>query len=79
MPKSFKAEVYAEGQWTSNSFRFTTPKEAEAYGSDLLTRWWVPKAARSAPSDDPVTHRFDVERKESFPIVDHSKNAVSMN
>ena len=56
---SWKAEVKADGKWSSNSLRFATKEEAEASGRELLSRWFVPTDSRAAESDDPVNYKFE--------------------
>jgi hypothetical protein len=56
---SYKTEVCVDGGWSTNALRFATAEEADAYGKELLSRWWVPSDHRAAPSDDPVNYRFD--------------------
>ena len=55
---SFKVEVRGRGEttWASNALRFRTRKEADAYGSDLYSRWMGAEAVRTATSRDPVTY-----------------------
>ena len=61
---SFKTEVQTRegGEWSTNSVRFATEKEAVEAGHELLSRWFVPIASRAALSDDPVNYRFDFEK-----------------
>lgn len=59
--KSFKTEVCVDNKWASNALRFATRREAELYGAELLSRWFVPTDARPAESDDPVNYRFNEE------------------
>ena len=59
--KSFKTEVCVDNKWASNALRFATRREAELYGAELLSRWFVPTDARAAESDDPVNYRFNEE------------------
>ena len=54
---SFKCEVEVEGKWASNGLRFASSEEAEAYGRDLLARWFVPTGSRAAPTAEPVNTR----------------------
>jgi hypothetical protein len=65
--RSFKPEVFTEGAWYPNALRFATKEESDAYGRDLLSRWFVPTDSRSVPCDDPVTHVW-VERRGLRPI-----------
>lgn len=54
---SFKPEVQADstGTWASNSLRFATKHEAEAYVFDLAMRWTAVRDTRVVESDDRVT------------------------
>ena len=56
---SWKAEVCADGSWSSNALRFATKEEAEKSGRELLSRWMVPTDSRAAESDDPVNYKFE--------------------
>ena len=58
---SWKMEVLVDGQWSTNSVRFETKKEAEEAGKELLSRWFVPVDSRAAKSEDPVNYRFDFD------------------
>jgi hypothetical protein len=60
-PRSYKTEVYVDGEWASNALRFATPQEAEMAGRELLSRWMVPTDYRSAPSEDPPNSRMTGE------------------
>ncbi len=55
---SFKVEVRGRGEtsWVSNALRFRTRKEADAYGSDLYSRWMGAEAVRTATSREPVNY-----------------------
>lgn len=57
--KSYKPEVLVGGQWSSNSLRFATDKEALASARELMSRWYVPVDGRAGVSDDAVNFRFD--------------------
>lgn len=59
---SWKCEVHADGEWVSNGLRFATEKEANDYGIDLRSRWFVPDNHRAVKSDEPVTHCWDSKR-----------------
>ena len=61
MNTSYKPEVLVQGQWSSNSLRFATAKEAEASARELMSRWFVPVDGRAGTSDDAVNYRFDFE------------------
>jgi len=54
---SYAPEVFLEGKWSGNALRFATELEADAYGRDLLMRWFVPTDSRAVPSTDPVNYR----------------------
>lgn len=56
---SYKTEVCVDDKWASNALRFATKEEADNYGVELLSRWWVPTAHRVAESTDPVNYKFD--------------------
>lgn len=42
----------------TNALRFATRAEAEAYGSELLSRWTAPDIGFANETADPVTHRW---------------------
>jgi len=65
---SFKTEVCVENKWASNALRFATRREAELYGTELLSRWFVPTDSRPAESSDPVNYRFNEELFFAEPI-----------
>jgi hypothetical protein len=56
MPKSFKFEVHttecAEGVYTANGQRFSTSKQADDAGKDLMRRWMLATDYRVVPSTD---------------------------
>ena len=55
---SYKTEVCVDGKWANSAVRFATAKEAEEYGVELLSRWFVPTDSRAAESADPVNYTF---------------------
>jgi hypothetical protein len=59
-PGSWKSEVIADdsGQWTTNALRFATKEEAEAYVSDLSSRWFLVRETRAVPSTDPINYKW---------------------
>jgi hypothetical protein len=59
---SWAPEVHAEGEWVGNSLRFATQAEAEAYGDELLSRWYLPDESRAVPSPDPVNYKWESGR-----------------
>lgn len=59
---SFKAEMCVSGEWCSNTLRFETKDEAEAYAWDLFMRWTQPSDKRATETDEPVTARWDDEK-----------------
>jgi hypothetical protein len=65
---SFKAEVIADasGTWSSNSLRFATEAEAEAYVRNLMGRWMSVRQTRVVPSDDQVSHAWSGTRAVSL-------------
>lgn len=65
---SWKMEVCCQGEWSTNGCRYATKEEAEAAGTELLSRWYVPTASRAAESTDPVNWRFDFEAYKPEPI-----------
>lgn len=70
MNTSWKTEVLVDGKWATNAVRFATKKEAEAYGVELLSRWFVPVDSRAAESNDPVNYKFDFEANRAVPIAE---------
>lgn len=65
---SYKTEVCVDNNWASNALRFATKEEADNYGSELLSRWWVPTAHRVAESDEPVNYKFDYSVGRAVPL-----------
>ena len=61
MPVSYKLEVEVSHEWSSNSRRFATAAEAEAAGTELLSRWMAPTDSRVAETNDPVNARFNFD------------------
>ncbi len=55
--ESYAPEMFVDGGWSGNALRFATEAEAEAWGRDLLMRWFVPSDSRAVPSTDPVNYR----------------------
>ena len=56
---SWKTELKCGSEWSSNSLRFSTEAEAIASGKELMSRWFVPTAARAVISTDSVNYLFD--------------------
>lgn len=56
---SWKCEVHAEGEWVSNGLRFATEQEALNYGTDLLSRWFLPDDHRAVQSEDQPNYRWN--------------------
>jgi hypothetical protein len=70
---SFKAEVHDTtarnpDEWVSNGLRFATYDEANNYGYELLSRWYVPDKHRVVESDEPVNYRFDMDEYRAVPV-----------
>ena len=65
---SYKTEVRVNGQWSGNALRFATISEADEYGKELLSRWYVPDAHRVVGSDDAVNEVFDFEDYRAKPV-----------
>lgn len=64
---SYAPEVIADssGQWAGNGLRFATPEEAQAWLTNLMSRWVLVRDTRVVESPDPVNYRFvDGEIKE---------------
>ena len=60
---SYKSVVIMSGgEEASNGLTFRTAPEAEAYGSELLSRWFAPVGHKAVESDEPVSHRWNFER-----------------
>ena len=57
-PASYAPEVFVDGAWTGNGLRFASEDEAEAWGRDLLMRWFVPSDSRAVASDDAPNYRL---------------------
>jgi hypothetical protein len=56
--KSWEPQVIADktGKWCGNACRFATRQEADAYVTDLMTRWTSVTGWRSIESDDDVNY-----------------------
>lgn len=69
---SYKVEVHTvyQGQddWASNSLRFGTYNEADYYGDELLSRWFMPDTYRVVETNDPVNYFFDFGQCKAFPL-----------
>ena len=57
---SFAGEVIADnsGKFCGNGLRFATREEAQAYVSDLASRWMLVRETRVVESEDPVNHKI---------------------
>lgn len=66
---AYKAEVIADstGTWCGNSLRFATHPEAEAYVSDLYSRWTAVRQTRVVECNDEVNYKWEGGR--AFPII----------
>jgi hypothetical protein len=55
---SYKPEVVADhsGKFYDNGLAFGTKEEAEAYVSDLMSRWTAVRETRVVESQDPVNN-----------------------
>lgn len=56
---SWISEVFADKEWVSNCYRYTTEQEALDAGLELLSRWYTPKDYRAVESTDPVNCKFE--------------------
>lgn len=54
--RSFKPEVRVGSEWSTNSLRFGTEREANEYVRRLYARWTACDEYRVAPCDDAPTH-----------------------
>ena len=63
--------VMTNGEEASNSLVFRTAPEADAYGDELLSRWFAPVSHVSRECDAPVSHEWNFEtgRSEALPQV----------
>lgn len=55
----YKFEVFVEGEWSSNQLVFETKEEAELYGINLASRWFLVTNGRSVEVTDPVNYKWD--------------------
>lgn len=55
---NFKIEVRVEHEWAGNAIILKTREEAEAYGKDLLGRWFAVTALRVLETEEPVNYTF---------------------
>lgn len=62
IPKSYKPQVFVQGEWSLNALRFATEDEARAYACDLFSRWTLCSDYRAVPSEDEPTHVWDKDR-----------------
>ena len=58
---NWKMEVLVDGKWSTNAIVLATKKEAEEYGHELLSRWFVPIDSRAVESPDPVNYKFNFD------------------
>lgn len=65
---SWKPEVLVDGDWCSNSLRFETQAEAEAYAKDLFNRWLLCKDHRAVEDTDPVNYVWDADAYKAVAI-----------
>lgn len=61
---SYAPEVIADssGQWTGNALRFASREEAEAYASNLASRWLLVRETRVIESQDRVNYTYVGDR-----------------
>ena len=61
---SYCAEVVADrtGKFVGNQLRFATHQEADAYGRDLMGRWFLVEKYRVVESDDPVNYEWKKDK-----------------
>jgi len=55
------AVIMSNGEEASNGLVFRTAPEAEAYGEELLSRWFAPVGHKAIEFDGPVTHKWNWE------------------
>jgi hypothetical protein len=55
---SYRVEVHTpnDNAWAGNGLRFETREEADSYGFDLLSRWFVPDDYRIVEIDEPANY-----------------------
>ena len=70
---TFKTYVEVSGKWSTNACVYATKKEAEAAGTELLSRWFVPTASEARESSDPVNYKFDFQANRSLPLKSNTK------
>ncbi len=61
--KSYKTEMYVQGEWVANGCRYATKDEAEQAGAELIRRWTQPSDYRATESEDAVNYEF----KDGYP------------
>lgn len=71
MSKSWKPEVFVDGQWSQNNCAFATKEEAEASAFDIMQRWMLVTDYRAVESDQPVNWQIvdNVMTSVEFPQV----------
>jgi hypothetical protein len=69
-PTSFvpQARSTPREDYVGNGLRFATAEEAQRWADGLMMRWFGCDSVRVAPSTDPVSHRFNVEKGDAEPI-----------
>lgn len=53
--------IMPDGERVGNGLRFQTHKEADAWGFDLLCRWFAPESYEVEESTDAPTHKVLVQ------------------
>ena len=61
---SFRPEVKVQGEWSSNALSFATNTEAGGYARDVFGRWTLCEEYQAVEVHDPVTHKWDTEKRE---------------
>jgi hypothetical protein len=72
MAKSYANYVTTSGdngKYSTNGLRFATEKEAEAYGRDLLSRWFAVVASEVRPTDDEPNYCWDFTTGKLVPLI----------
>lgn len=70
MPVSYRpmVRVGRDPNFCGNALRFATREEAQANVEDLAMRWTSVVETRVDESDDPVTYKYDLDKRKLIPL-----------
>lgn len=62
-------KAYGENEYNTNGLAFETQQEAEAYGNELLSRWYAAETFKTVEVKElPVNYIFDYEIGKAVPV-----------